>query len=121
VTRAYTQVHTRLRYIRYTSVFHWYAFRPPRLASQLICVPILIAIEPASWTEKGKGRPTRAHTREVLIHATHATCAAHASRRARAHTHTQVLMMTIPGLALFYGGMVRVTNVLSTLMQVSSV
>ena len=28
-----------------------------------------------------------------------------------------VLMMTIPGLALFYGGMVRVTNVLSTLMQ----
>ena len=27
-------------------------------------------------------------------------------------------MMTIPGLALFYGGMVRVTNVLSTLMQV---
>ena len=30
----------------------------------------------------------------------------------------RVLMMTIPGLALVYGGMVRVTNVLSTLMQV---
>ena len=29
-----------------------------------------------------------------------------------------VLMMTIPGLALFYGGMVRRTNVLSVLMQV---
>ncbi|MEQ8435164.1 MAG: ammonium transporter [Oceanicaulis sp.] len=28
-----------------------------------------------------------------------------------------VLMMTLPGLALFYGGMVRRTNVLSTLMQ----
>jgi Amt family ammonium transporter len=28
-----------------------------------------------------------------------------------------VLMMTIPGLALFYGGMVRSKNVLSTLMQ----
>ena len=28
-----------------------------------------------------------------------------------------VLMMTIPGLALFYGGMVRRKNVLSTLMQ----
>ena len=28
-----------------------------------------------------------------------------------------VLMMTVPGLALFYGGMVRRTNVLSTLMQ----
>jgi Amt family ammonium transporter len=28
-----------------------------------------------------------------------------------------VLMMTIPGLALFYGGMVRKKNVLSTLMQ----
>src|SRR5437762_11561182 len=28
-----------------------------------------------------------------------------------------VLMMTIPGLALFYGGMVRKKNVLSVLMQ----
>ena len=28
-----------------------------------------------------------------------------------------VLMMTVPGLALFYGGMVRRSNVLSTLMQ----
>ena len=28
-----------------------------------------------------------------------------------------VLMMTLPGLALFYGGMVRRQNVLSTLMQ----
>ena len=28
-----------------------------------------------------------------------------------------VLMMTIPGLALFYGGLVRRKNVLSTLMQ----
>ena len=32
-----------------------------------------------------------------------------------------VLMMTIPGLALFYGGMVRVTNVLNTLMQCFSI
>ena len=31
-----------------------------------------------------------------------------------------VLMMTIPGLALFYGGMVRKKNVLSVLMQSSS-
>src|ERR1700732_375000 len=28
-----------------------------------------------------------------------------------------VLMMTVPGLALFYGGMVRKMNVLATLMQ----
>ena len=28
-----------------------------------------------------------------------------------------VLMMTIPGLALFYGGMVRKKNVLATIMQ----
>ena len=28
-----------------------------------------------------------------------------------------VLMMTIPGIALFYGGMVRKKNVLATLMQ----
>ena len=29
-----------------------------------------------------------------------------------------VILMTIPGLALFYGGMVRAKNVLSVLMQV---
>ena len=29
-----------------------------------------------------------------------------------------VILMTIPGLALFYGGMVRSKNVLSLLMQV---
>ena len=28
-----------------------------------------------------------------------------------------VLMMTLPGLALFYGGLVRVKNILSVLMQ----
>ena len=28
-----------------------------------------------------------------------------------------VLMMTVPGLALFYGGMVRKKNVLATVMQ----
>jgi Amt family ammonium transporter len=32
-----------------------------------------------------------------------------------------VLMMTIPGLALFYGGMVRKKNVLNTLMQVFAI
>ncbi|GAA5232836.1 ammonium transporter [Verticiella sediminum] len=32
-----------------------------------------------------------------------------------------VLMMAVPGLALFYGGMVRSKNMLSTLMQVTSV
>ena len=30
-----------------------------------------------------------------------------------------VLMMTIPGLALFYGGMVRKKNILSIVMQVA--
>src|SRR5665811_1231781 len=29
----------------------------------------------------------------------------------------RVLMMTVPGLALFYGGMVRKKNVLATVMQ----
>ena len=32
-----------------------------------------------------------------------------------------VLMMTIPGLALFYGGMVRKKNVLNTLMQIFTI
>ena len=33
---------------------------------------------------------------------------------------TLVLFMTLPGLALFYGGLVRAKNVLSVLMQCSS-
>ncbi|MBN0624636.1 ammonium transporter, partial [Pseudomonas aeruginosa] len=32
-----------------------------------------------------------------------------------------VLLMTIPGLALFYGGMVRAKNVLSIMMQCSDI
>ena len=32
-----------------------------------------------------------------------------------------VLMMALPGLALFYGGMVRAKNMLSVLMQVMTV
>ena len=32
-----------------------------------------------------------------------------------------VLLMTIPGLALFYGGMVRTKNMLSMLMQVFAI
>lgn len=32
-----------------------------------------------------------------------------------------VLMMTVPGLALYYGGMVEVKNVLSTIMQSFSI
>ena len=32
-----------------------------------------------------------------------------------------VLLMTIPGLALFYGGLVRAKNMLSVLMQVFTI
>ncbi|MCA6264523.1 MAG: ammonia channel protein, partial [Phenylobacterium sp.] len=32
-----------------------------------------------------------------------------------------VLLMTLPGLALFYGGLVRTKNVLSVLMQCTAV
>ena len=32
--------------------------------------------------------------------------------------HRLVLLMTVPGLALFYGGLVRTKNMLSVLMQV---
>jgi uncharacterized protein with PQ loop repeat len=51
---------------------------------------------------------------------------AHRSRRARQQgrhrldddRHRLVILMTIPGLALFYGGLVRAKNMLSVLMQV---
>ena len=69
--------------------------------------------------EGGRETHTRAHTGGIETRDLRDTRGTRT--QTRAHTHTQVLMMTIPGLALFYGGMVRVTNVLSTLMQVCSV
>ena len=79
------------------------------------------------------GKSIRSHTRNTAIVLTVATCLAFASPAAAAMpgapkfdgadtawlllSSVLVLMMTIPGLALFYGGMVRRKNVLSTLMQ----
>jgi len=79
------------------------------------------------------GKSIRSRARNTAIVLTVATCLAFASPAAAAMpgapkfdgadtawlllSSVLVLMMTIPGLALFYGGMVRRKNVLSTLMQ----
>jgi ammonium transporter, Amt family len=68
---------------------------------------VLILGAPAAW---GEGAPTA----PILISADKIS----AGDTAWMLTSTAlVLMMSIPGLALFYGGMVRKKNVLATLMQ----
>src|SRR5215471_12267892 len=60
---------------------------------------------------------------EGCLHASRAVAAADASTVSAGDTawvltsSALVLMMTVPGLALFYGGMVRRKNVLATLMH----
>jgi Amt family ammonium transporter len=72
---------------------------------------VLTLATPAAW---GEGAPTA----PVLISADKIS----AGDTAWMLTSTAlVLMMSIPGLALFYGGMVRKKNVLATLMQTFAV
>ncbi|HTR60782.1 MAG TPA: ammonium transporter [Candidatus Binataceae bacterium] len=77
-----------------------YLARSRTRASSLLAIPMILAL--ASSVHAETAAPPRfdgADTAWLLL------------------SSVLVLMMTIPGLALFYGGMVRRKNVLSTLMQ----
>ncbi|MGO9635757.1 MAG: ammonium transporter [Steroidobacteraceae bacterium] len=99
---------------------------------QIVLLSLLTFSIPAAWAEEAPGAAASAAPQEQ------APAAAAPAAAAPAPTEPQlvsvdkinsgdtawmltstalVLMMTIPGLALFYGGMVRKKNVLSTLMQ----
>ena len=68
---------------------------------------VLTLAVPVAWGDSGPTEPTLISTVEIS-----------AGDTAWMLTSTAlVLMMSIPGLALFYGGMVRKKNVLATLMQ----
>ena len=102
--------------------------------SRLVLLSLLTFSIPAAWAEEAPGPAASAAPQEQAP----AAAPAAAPDAAPAPTEPQligvdkissgdtawmltstalVLMMTIPGLALFYGGMVRKKNVLATLMQ----
>src|ERR1700720_460768 len=73
----------------------------------LALLGVLTLAVPVAWGESSPTEPTLINTEEISTGDT-----------AWMLTSTAlVLMMSIPGLALFYGGMVRKKNVLATLMQ----
>ncbi len=95
------------------------------LAAPLLAVPILSGPAMAQGTTPSTNSSTAAPSAAPAADATPATPAA-AAAEAKIDTGDTawmltstalVLMMTIPGLALFYGGMVRKKNILATLMQ----
>jgi len=98
------------------------------LAAPLLAVPILSGPAMAQGTTPSTNSSTAAPSAAPAADAAPATSAAPAAPAAEAKIDTGdtawmltstalVLMMTIPGLALFYGGMVRKKNILATLMQ----
>jgi Amt family ammonium transporter len=103
--------------------------------AQMVVIGFLTAAIPAAWAEDAPAAATAPSTESA---AAAPAAAAQAATAPAAPTEPSlvgadkissgdtawmltstalVLMMTIPGLALFYGGMVRKKNVLATLMQ----
>jgi len=99
--------------------------------SGLVFVCVLALSIPAAWSDEAPGASTAATAQAPAASTPAAATAAapteptlmaadkiNAGDTAWMLTSTAlVLMMSIPGLALFYGGMVRKKNVLATLMQ----
>jgi Amt family ammonium transporter len=108
------------------------------LLRRLVFIGLLTLSIPAVWAEDTPATPSSAAQASAPAADSAAPAAADAAAAPAAPTEPQligtdkinsgdtawmltstalVLMMTIPGLALFYGGMVRKKNVLATLMQ----
>ncbi|CAA6603422.1 ammonium transporter [Rhodospirillaceae bacterium LM-1] len=97
------------------------SFKMPRtLTSAAVAVPALLA-SALAWAEEAA--PAAAPAAEAAVEAVAEAAAAAAPVLNSGDTAWMlvssilVLMMLIPGLALFYGGMVRKKNVLAMLMQ----
>jgi Amt family ammonium transporter len=109
-----------------------------KLSRLVVVLGLLTFSIPAAWADEEPAPAASAATPASATSASTAPAAVDAAAAAPAPTEPQVigtdkinsgdtawmltstalvLMMTIPGLALFYGGMVRKKNVLATLMQ----
>src|SRR5208283_104507 len=110
------------------------------ISTRVICTLLLALATPLAWADVSPSAPASAAAQSDASAASAAPASAPETAASASSTPTEpqlvaadkisagdtawmltstglVLLMTIPGLALFYGGMVRKKNALATLMQ----
>ena len=83
----------------------------------VVCFSALTAVAQASTPASGSGSPDALNDRLARLEQQAADAKSSADNAWMLASSALVLLMTGPGLALFYGGLVRKKNVLGTMMQ----
>jgi len=89
----------------------------PRIAIRFILLVILLGLAPLNLLAQNSSTPDSQSKRIAVLEQQAADAKSSADNAWMLASSALVLMMTGPGLALFYGGLVRKKNVLGTMMQ----
>jgi Amt family ammonium transporter len=89
----------------------------PRIAIRFILLVILVGLAPLNLLAQNSSTPDSQSKRIAALEQQAADAKSSADNAWMLTSSALVLMMTAPGLALFYGGLVRKKNVLGTMMQ----
>jgi Amt family ammonium transporter len=89
----------------------------PRIAIRFILLVILLGLAPLNLLAQNSSTPDSQSKRIAALEQEAADAKSSADNAWMLTSSALVLMMTGPGLALFYGGLVRKKNVLGTMMQ----
>jgi Amt family ammonium transporter len=89
----------------------------PRIVVLLILLVILLVLAPLNLLAQNSSAPDLQSKRIAVLEQQAADAKSSADNAWMLTSSALVLMMTGPGLALFYGGLVRKKNVLGTMMQ----
>jgi ammonium transporter, Amt family len=89
----------------------------PRIAIRFILLVILLGLAPLNLLAQNSSTPDSQSKRIAVLEQQAADAKSSADNAWMLTSSALVLMMTGPGLALFYGGLVRKKNVLGTMMQ----
>jgi len=89
----------------------------PRIAIRFILIVILLGLAPLNLYAQNSSTPDSQSKRIAALEQQAADAKSSADNAWMLTSSALVLMMTGPGLALFYGGLVRKKNVLGTMMQ----
>jgi Amt family ammonium transporter len=89
----------------------------PRIAIRFILLVILLGLAPLNLLAQNSSTPDSQSKRIAALEQQAADAKSSADNAWMLTSSALVLMMTGPGLALFYGGLVRKKNVLGTMMQ----
>ena len=89
----------------------------PRIAIRFILLVILLGLAPLNLLSQNSSTPDSQSKRIAALEQQAADAKSSADNAWMLTSSALVLMMTGPGLALFYGGLVRKKNVLGTMMQ----